>query len=111
MEKNSNELPKTKKDNLFSNSSHLRNGKTNNMIKILKEKFKTVFGGRKKQKTVDVLVEYHNELINKYPNIAIFAFDRIGAEIQVLLKHQNFSMESTTLTNLPPPSSPVSNLH
>ena len=30
------------------------------MIKILKEKFKTVFGGRKKQKTVNVLVEYHN---------------------------------------------------
>ena len=53
------------------------------MKKILKEKFKTVFGGRKKQKTVNGLVEYHNELINKYPNIAIFAFDRIGAEITV----------------------------
>ena len=30
---------------------------------------------------VNFLKENHNELVKKYPNIAIFAFDRIGAEI------------------------------
>ena len=51
------------------------------MIKILKEKFKIVFGDRKKYRMLNALKENHNELINKYPNIAIFAFDRIGANI------------------------------
>ena len=50
------------------------------MIKILKEKFKIVFGNRKKFRILNFLKENHNELINKYPNIAIFAFDRIGAD-------------------------------
>ena len=54
------------------------------MIKILKEKFKIVFGNRKKFRILNVVKENHNELINKYPNIAIFAFDRIGADISIL---------------------------
>ena len=54
------------------------------MIKILKEKFKVVFGNRKKTRILNALIENHNELVNKYPNIAIFAFDRIGADISIL---------------------------
>ena len=45
------------------------------MIKILKEKFKIVFGERIKLKILNVL--------KKNPNLAIFAFDRIGADISV----------------------------
>ena len=52
------------------------------MIKISKEKL--IIEGLKKFRILNVLKTNHNELINKYPNIAIFAFDRIGADISIL---------------------------
>jgi len=49
------------------------------MIKVSKEKL--IIGGLKKFGILNILKSNHNELIKKYPNVAIFAFDRIGAEI------------------------------
>ncbi len=64
------------------------------MIKILKKKFKTVFGGRIKAKILNVLKKNHNELIKKYPNLAIFAFDRIGADISVYGMYEKEILET-----------------
>ena len=48
-----------------NNLIHLKNGKTNNMIMILKEKFKTIFGRRIKLKILgrlrNALKENHDE--------------------------------------------------
>ena len=63
------------------------------MIKILKERLKIAFGDRKKFRTLNFLKENHNELINKYPNIAIFAFDRIGADISLLGMYEKEVLE------------------
>ena len=63
------------------------------MIKILKEKYKTVFEGRKKHRILTALKENHNELVKKYPNIAIFAFDRIGADISILGMYEKELLE------------------
>ena len=63
------------------------------MIKILKEKFKIVFGNRKKFRILNFLKENHNELINKYPNIAIFAFDRIGADISIVGMYEKEALD------------------
>ena len=52
------------------------------MIKISKEKL--IIGGLKKFGILNILKSNHNELIKKYPNIAIFAFDRIGADISIV---------------------------
>ena len=53
------------------------------MINILIKKFQTAILGRKKLKILNVLKKNHNELIKKYPNLAVFSFDRVGADISV----------------------------
>lgn len=49
------------------------------MIKILKERFKIKF----RLKILNVLKKNHDEFIKKNPNLAIFAFDRMGADISI----------------------------
>ena len=61
------------------------------MIKISKEKL--IIEGLKKFRILNVLKTNHNELINKYPNIAIFAFDRIGADISLLGMYEKEVLE------------------
>ena len=50
-----------------------------------------LYGFLKERKKSDIeilqtrasILNYHNKSIKKYPNLAIFAFDRIGAEISI----------------------------
>jgi len=53
------------------------------MIKIVKEKFRLIFGERIKSKILNILDENRDEFIKKHPNLAVFAFDRIGTIISV----------------------------
>ncbi|SVC82018.1 uncharacterized protein METZ01_LOCUS334872 [marine metagenome] len=61
------------------------------MIKISKEKL--IIGGLKKFGILNILKSNHNELIKKYPNIAIFAFDRIGADISIVGIYEKAELE------------------
>ena len=57
-----------------------------NLLKLygfLKERKKLKKSNIEILQTRSSIVNYHNKSIKKYPNLAIFAFDRIGADISI----------------------------